>query len=307
MFTFRLTVIITIIAPLNYKVCLCGCGHAEYEEDNQCCPMCAPGNRVYWHCTDDTSTTCVPCLEYTFIDKPSGFTKCLSCTVCDTGQGLRVNKACTQSSDTVCGPLEGFYCIAKSKGSCNFAVEHSKCSPGQYIKQAGTGSTDTVCANCTGEKYSNGSFSSCLPHTKCEDMGLTEIIPGTYSSDAECGKPSVAPAIITTCIIGAVIFALIVICIWKKKQSASSRKTGIQESNKESHEKGSLTDVGGTVNESSHLSSENQVRQEMRVSILLDNDSSHSQEIVQPEIQWLKQSDFERNQTNTKNYDTTAI
>ncbi len=31
---------------------------------------------------------------------------------------------------------------------------------------AGTGSTDTVCADCTGDTYSNGSFSSCLPHTK---------------------------------------------------------------------------------------------------------------------------------------------
>ncbi|XP_051509179.1 tumor necrosis factor receptor superfamily member 5-like isoform X2 [Myxocyprinus asiaticus] len=242
MFTLRNIVIITIIVPLNYEVCLCGCGHAEYKKDIQCCPMCAPGNRVYWHCTDDTSTTCVPCQEYTFIDKPSGLTKCFPCTVCDTGQGLRVDKACTRSSDTVCGPLEGFYCIAKSKGSCNFAVEHSKCSPGQYIKQTGSGSTDTVCANCTGDKYSNGSFSSCLPHTKCEDMGLTEINPGTYSSDAECGKPSVAPTIITACIIGTVIFALSVLIYILKKQSARSRQTGIQESRKESHEKGSSTE-----------------------------------------------------------------
>lgn len=54
-----------------------------------------------------------------------------------SGRGLRVNKACTQSSDSVCGPLERFYCIDKMKGSCILAVQHSECSPGQYIKQAG--------------------------------------------------------------------------------------------------------------------------------------------------------------------------
>lgn len=112
------------------------------------------GNRVYWHCTDDTSTTCGPCPEFTFSDEPNGHMKCLPCTVCNGSQGLRVNKACTQSSDTVCGPLKRFYCIDKMKGSCISAVQHSECSLGQYIKQEGTASTDTVCADCTGDTYS---------------------------------------------------------------------------------------------------------------------------------------------------------
>ncbi|KAK2898503.1 hypothetical protein Q8A67_009921 [Cirrhinus molitorella] len=156
------------------------------------------GNRVHWHCTDDTSTTCVPCPSLTFTDEPNGLTECFSCTVCDANRGLRENKVCTQSSDTVCGPLERFYCIDKKKSSCTLALQHSECSPGQFIKHAGTGSTDTVCADCTGDTYSNGSFSSCLPHTKCEAMGLTETNPGTHSSDSKCGNPHTAVAIIAT-------------------------------------------------------------------------------------------------------------
>ncbi|KAI2661728.1 Tumor necrosis factor receptor superfamily member 14 [Labeo rohita] len=242
MITLSITVVLVIVL-LNYELSACGCGRAEYEINNQCCPMCSPGmtapknaylkqtctasvgNHVHWDCTDDTSTTCAPCPEFTFSDEPNGLMKCFPCTVCDASQGLRVNKACTQSSDTVCEPLEKFYCINKMKGSCILAVQHLECSPGQYIKQAGTGSTDTICADCTGDTYSNGSFSSCLPHTKCEDMGSTETNPGTYSSDTECAVPYTAAAsfalsVIVVLILIAVIS--IVTVIWKKKQSQNS-------------------------------------------------------------------------------------
>lgn len=230
MFTLRITVLITIIVPLNYKLCFCRCAHAEYDIDGQCCPMCAPGNCVAWHCTDDTSTTCVPCPEFTYIDEPSGFTKCFTCTVCDANRGIRVNKACTRSSDTVCGPLERFYCIDRIKHSCRSAVQHSECSPGQYIKQAGTGSTDTVCADCTDDTYSNGSFSSCLPHTKCDAMGLTETNPGTQSSDSECGNPQTASTaialsvIVTLIIIIALVSVFTIVHIRKNKSSKHSGK-----------------------------------------------------------------------------------
>lgn len=54
-----------------------------------------------------------------------------------TGHGLRVKTACTQTSDSVCEPLEGFYCSDGYRGSCRYAEEHKKCSPGEYIKQKG--------------------------------------------------------------------------------------------------------------------------------------------------------------------------
>uniref|UniRef100_A0A8C1P5A4 TNFR-Cys domain-containing protein n=1 Tax=Cyprinus carpio TaxID=7962 RepID=A0A8C1P5A4_CYPCA len=217
MFTLR---IIILIVPLKYDLCYCECARAEYKIDKQCCPMflCA----AY-----DTSTTCVPCPQLTFIDEPNGLVECFPCTVCDADRGLRLSEVCTRSSDTVCGPLERFYCIEKQKGSCTLAVQHSECNPGQYIKQAGTGSTDTVCADCTADTYSNGSFSSCLPHTKCEAMGLAETNLGTHSSDSECGNPPTAVAIIAssvivTLILITVVSVLIFKHIRKKKLSKSS-------------------------------------------------------------------------------------
>ncbi|KTG38275.1 hypothetical protein cypCar_00046390 [Cyprinus carpio] len=201
---------VAAIVTLNFRLCFSACARAEYEVNGECCPMCAPdismmfvGNRVYWHCTVDTSTTCVPCLASTYTDEPNGFDKCLPCSVCDASNGLRVKRTCTRSADTVCEPLKGFYCIEQNKDSCTFAMGHSQCNPGQYIKQTGTASTDTVCGNCMEGTYSNGSFTACRPHSKCETEGLKEIKPGTMSFDAECGN-STPVGIIVGAIVGAV-------------------------------------------------------------------------------------------------------
>ncbi|XP_048067016.1 tumor necrosis factor receptor superfamily member 14-like [Megalobrama amblycephala] len=165
MITLKIIVLFTVIVPLHYDFCWCRCADAEYEIDGRCCPMCAPGARVYRHCTENISTTCAASPEFTYTDEPNSYTKCFTCSVCDSSRGLRVKKACRWWSDTVCEPLEQFYCTERIKGSCRNAVKHSECSAGQYIKQAGTPSTDTVCADCEADTYSNGSFSSCLPHT----------------------------------------------------------------------------------------------------------------------------------------------
>lgn len=186
---------IAAVVTLNIELCLSACAYAEYELFGECCPMCAPGYRVQWHCTADISTTCVPCPASTYTDQPTGLTACFLCRVCDAGQGLKVKGNCTQTANTVCEPLEGFYCIEQDKGSCGFAVKHSECHPGQYIRQAGTAFTDTDCGNCAEGTYSNGSFTICQPHSICETEGLQEIKPGTMSSDAECGNSTSANAV----------------------------------------------------------------------------------------------------------------
>lgn len=53
------------------------------------------------------------------------------------GSGLRVKTPCTSTSDTVCEPLERFYCVSYEKDSCGRAQEHRHCKPGQYIRQNG--------------------------------------------------------------------------------------------------------------------------------------------------------------------------
>ncbi|XP_052460400.1 tumor necrosis factor receptor superfamily member 14-like isoform X1 [Carassius gibelio] len=230
MFLLRITIsTIAIIIATNFELCFCGCARAEYEIKGECCPMCAPGNHVYWHCTIDTSTTCVPCPESTYTDEPNGLTKCFSCTVCDTVQHLKVKKACTRSADTICEPQEGFYCIKLNKDACALAVEHTECEPGQYIKQTGTAFTDTVCAGCTDGTYSNGSLTACLPHTKCDTKGLTEIKAGTSSSDAECEKANSVGLIVgvTTVLVAVVAVAIIsAYIIYRKHKARRSKKSG---------------------------------------------------------------------------------
>uniref|UniRef100_A0A6Q2WZ80 TNFR-Cys domain-containing protein n=1 Tax=Esox lucius TaxID=8010 RepID=A0A6Q2WZ80_ESOLU len=140
------------------------CGPTEYRIGCECCPMCSPGNRVNKHCTEYTSTSCVPCIGSTYLDEPNGLTACTPCTHCDPGFGLRVKHPCRPSSDTVCEPLEGFYCTDPTVDGCKSAQRHSRCKPGQYIRQNGTTSKDTVCVDCTGDTYSDGSFTSCQPH-----------------------------------------------------------------------------------------------------------------------------------------------
>ncbi|XP_053481887.1 uncharacterized protein LOC128608277 [Ictalurus furcatus] len=212
-FSLKNTYIIAATFLLNIELCFCACARAEYEINGECCPMCAPGSRVYRHCTEFVSTTCVPCINSTFTTEPSGLLNCLSCAVCDTGQGIRVKIACTRTSDTICEPLEGFYCTHDDKGSCTQAVEHTKCSPGQYIKQKGTAHKDAECAGCKNGTYSDGSLEICKQHTKCEDLGLTQIKPGTTTSDVECGNKIQGALIagIIVCIVVVVAVTLVIL------------------------------------------------------------------------------------------------
>ncbi|KAM9474701.1 tumor necrosis factor receptor superfamily member 14-like isoform 2-T2 [Clarias gariepinus] len=198
---------------LNIDLCYCACARAEYEINGECCPMCAPGTRVYRHCTEYISTTCVPCVDATFTSEPNGLPNCFICAVCDPGQGLKVKTACTQTLNTVCEPLEGFYCTNNEKESCTQAVEHTKCSPGQYIKQKGTADKDAECAGCKNGTYSEGSQEICKQHTKCEDLGLTEIKPGTTMSDVECGS-KIQVALIAGIIISIVVVAVALVILF---------------------------------------------------------------------------------------------
>ncbi|XP_038863797.1 tumor necrosis factor receptor superfamily member 14-like isoform X1 [Salvelinus namaycush] len=146
--------------------------HLIYKIGDRYCIMCRPGYRVNRHCTKSTHTpSCVLCIDSTFLDEPSGKTTCNDCTTCDPGLGLMVKQSCTPSSDTVCGTLEGFYCLDPTKDGCRAAQRHSSCKPGQYISHTGTTSTDTVCSDCPGKTYSDGSLTSCqdsTPHSIVE-------------------------------------------------------------------------------------------------------------------------------------------
>ncbi|KAM4628284.1 tumor necrosis factor receptor superfamily member 14-like isoform 2-T2 [Polymixia lowei] len=193
------------------------CRRAEYRIGEECCPMCPAGKRVHKHCTEDTSTSCTPCTEGTFLDDLNGLNKCFPCTDCKEGAGLKVKRSCTTTSDAHCEPLEGYYCTDQRHDDCRAAQKHRSCEPGQYISQRGTAASDTVCIDCTGETYSNGTFTSCQPHTICESIGLSQIKPGTHSTDSECGKQSTTiptTTIIIIIIIIPIIVVVVSVVIW---------------------------------------------------------------------------------------------
>lgn len=43
-------------------------------------------------CTEDSSTSCIPCLEGTYMDQPNGYDKCRKCTYCDPGLCLLIGE-----------------------------------------------------------------------------------------------------------------------------------------------------------------------------------------------------------------------
>ncbi|XP_029911779.1 tumor necrosis factor receptor superfamily member 14-like isoform X2 [Myripristis murdjan] len=208
------------------------CNLTEYRVGQECCRMCPPGNRVNKHCTKLTNTTCEPCTDGTFLDQPNGRTQCFPCTNCTSDPGLKVKRPCTTTSGAVCEPRDGFFCVDLRWDSCIAAQKHHSCQPGQYISHRGTATADTECSDCTGETYSNGTFTSCQPHTKCESEGLQQIRPGNHSADSECG-PKHDGSNKTVIIVPLILLALIVVILtaavmWRikkrLKQSAGGRE-----------------------------------------------------------------------------------
>ncbi|XP_037540483.1 tumor necrosis factor receptor superfamily member 14-like [Nematolebias whitei] len=164
------------------------CDEAEYQTGAQCCPLCGPGMRVEKDCTDFTSTACVSCTDGTYMDKHNGQKECKTCSRCEPGSGLEVNQSCALTSDTVCKPLEGFFCTNFSSSSCSAAQRHSSCTPGRYMSHTGTSFSDAECSDCSSGTFSDGTSTTCQPHTRCEAQNLRLIKAGTASADAECGE-----------------------------------------------------------------------------------------------------------------------
>ncbi|XP_031137508.2 tumor necrosis factor receptor superfamily member 14-like [Sander lucioperca] len=194
------------------------CHPTEYRMGGRCCPKCPAGSQVRKDCTGFRSTCCLDCDKGTFMDQPTDFMSCFPCSRCDSGSGLKIKTACMTTSDTVCEPLEGFYCTDSSDKGCVEAQKHRSCQPGQYIRQKGTALKDTECSDCRDGTFSDGTLlTSCQPHTQCQHQ---LIKPGTASTDAECGEQSSGAVIVIVvpviCLVVAGISLLVVLILRKK-------------------------------------------------------------------------------------------
>ncbi|XP_015245529.1 PREDICTED: tumor necrosis factor receptor superfamily member 14-like [Cyprinodon variegatus] len=131
------------------------CHQAEYSVGDICCPMCSPGNRVKTDCTELRTTSCQPCSAGTHIDVPNGLKRCSPCSTCDKGAGLKVKEECGRSADTVCEPMEGFFCTDLKPGGCGAAQRHRSCEPGQFIRRTEEGRIQPIdCQTSCGAELS---------------------------------------------------------------------------------------------------------------------------------------------------------
>ncbi|XP_065817052.1 tumor necrosis factor receptor superfamily member 14-like isoform X2 [Labrus bergylta] len=209
------------------------CHRTEYVFGDACCLRCPIGTRVKTDCEEDKSTSCQPCTEGTFMNKMNGLKKCLSCRECGAGSALKMKTSCTIRSDTVCEPLEGFYCSEFTGYDCFEAKKHRRCEPGEYISQRGTSSTDTVCSTCSDGTFSDGTFTSCQNHKQCESEGLELLRAGTETEDAQCGD---IPSDWTGLIVGVVVvvgvmFLVFVlgVCYFKRRKIRHKNSGNIKE------------------------------------------------------------------------------
>uniref|UniRef100_A0AAX7UZ34 TNFR-Cys domain-containing protein n=1 Tax=Astatotilapia calliptera TaxID=8154 RepID=A0AAX7UZ34_ASTCA len=180
------------------------------------------GNRVKTDCTETAHTSCVACEGGTHMDKPSGLKQCTHCTICDLSFGLKENRTCTSTLDTVCKPEDGFYCVDVAAGSCMAAHKHRQCQPGEYISQTGTAFRDTECSDCSNGTFSDGTLKFCRPHRPCESLNLKLIRPGNATTDAQCeeqDQDNVVPIIIGCLLTILVIGIVIVIVIYVKRKT----------------------------------------------------------------------------------------
>ncbi|KAM6924453.1 tumor necrosis factor receptor superfamily member 5-like [Xenentodon cancila] len=211
-----------IIVTRVFSVQTLTCHWTEYQTGNECCPRCPSGSRVKTDCTEFRSTSCLRCEDGTFMDKPNGLKQCQQCATCDSGSGLKVKVRCQPESDTVCEPVEGFFCIDSGSRGCAAAQRHRSCEPGQYIQEQGTASSDTRCSDCSSGTFSNGTLTSCQPHTQCESKNLLLIKAGTSSTDAECGEQESRTAVVAATVSTVVFLLLIglvvvVVIVFRKK------------------------------------------------------------------------------------------
>ncbi|XP_069802512.1 tumor necrosis factor receptor superfamily member 14 isoform X2 [Dendropsophus ebraccatus] len=187
------------------------CLPREYTFNNVCCPMCDKGSFVKTHCiSSSSSSVCVICADNTYMDHPNGLTACFRCKECDAGSGQIIKERCTTTSDTKCECKPGYFCMTQD---CDLCQLHTPCPPGQYIKEPGTGWSDTVCAECQPRHYSNRSNSvQCFPWKKCSDSGLVHHKDGNSTADSTCierrGRPGIAISFVLWSLVIAVGFAI---------------------------------------------------------------------------------------------------
>ncbi|KAF3859910.1 hypothetical protein F7725_000165 [Dissostichus mawsoni] len=165
------------------------CRPKEYPTSaGQCCPMCSEGTIVQKDCTSQSGTRCSRCKNGSYMNRPNGLNKCLACTSCDSGHGLFVLQVCSETTDTVCEVIDGYFCKDLDVTGCSAAQKHTPCRPGEKIKEPGTSREDAQCELCPSGLFSEHGV-NCTDWTACS-VTQVKLKEGNESSDVVCGSSS---------------------------------------------------------------------------------------------------------------------
>ncbi|XP_015266639.1 PREDICTED: tumor necrosis factor receptor superfamily member 14 [Gekko japonicus] len=235
--------ILTSILVAVHLLCSEACIDGEYEINGECCPMCGPGYRVFKSCTSISSTSCLPCIEGTYMDHPHGLTSCFPCRNCDSGSNLTIKERCTYTQNAVCSCASGYYCTHFTGEDCDSCQKHTVAQPGYMVTQAGTETTDTQYVPCPPGTFSTEAMSfSCKPWTNCSESGRTEEKAGTTTSDAVCKKTLIYGdknfhshiiAFIIPCLFVLLLAAALIYFFWRRKRKSEIIAAAKQEENLE--------------------------------------------------------------------------
>ncbi|XP_033984995.1 tumor necrosis factor receptor superfamily member 14-like isoform X2 [Trematomus bernacchii] len=164
------------------------CPPKQYVSKAGCCPMCRKGTIVQEDCSYVAGTLCSRCEKGTFMNKPNGLDRCFTCTSCDPGHGLFVLQGCSETTDTVCEVIDGYFCKDLDVTGCSAAQKHTTCVPGGRIKEPGTRRADAQCELCQSGFFSEHGV-NCNDWTTCSETQV-KLKEGTESSDVVCGVSS---------------------------------------------------------------------------------------------------------------------
>ncbi|KAK6477553.1 tumor necrosis factor receptor superfamily member 14-like isoform X1 [Huso huso] len=200
--------------------------------------MCSPGSSVFRPCTQDSSTSCIPCTHGTYTEEPNGLLKCFPCKNCDQALGLAVLHQCQRHKNTICGPLTGYFCSGKARdGGCDQGQKHTVCRAGQSVKSQGTAESDTKCEDCPEGTFSTKDMSlNCIPWTDCALNGKVKHTEGSSTADVQCQKKSVGLIVgLTVGFVGLLCVSLFVagVFIYLKNKGKLSRNQSSETGDKE--------------------------------------------------------------------------
>ncbi|XP_005404219.1 PREDICTED: tumor necrosis factor receptor superfamily member 14 isoform X1 [Chinchilla lanigera] len=210
------------------------CREEEFPAGSECCPKCNPGFHVRRVCSEVTGTECSPCPAGTYTAHSNGLRQCLRCRDCEPDMGLVTGKRCSSTQDTTCDCSQGHFCKAQEGDHCVLCEPHTTCHPGQRVKERGTSSRDTLCADCPLGTFSpNGTLDQCLPWTRCSGWLQGETEPGTSSKDVTCSFSWASILVPCFSVIVLVLILLGAIWIWKKKKCSPGYEAPMTNPNQE--------------------------------------------------------------------------